>query len=37
MDPGILHTAQQFNSNHVGVYGAVRRAGRIELGDAAVR
>lgn len=37
MDPGILHTAQQFNSNHVGVYGAVRRAGRIELGDAAMR
>lgn len=37
MDPGILHTAQQFNQNHVGVYGAVRRAGRIELGDAATR
>jgi len=37
MDPGILHTAQQFNQNHVGVYGAVRRAGKVELGDAAVR
>jgi hypothetical protein len=37
MDPGILHTAQQFNRNHVGVYGAVRRAGRVELGDAATR
>lgn len=37
MDPGILHTAQQFNQNHVGVYGAVRRAGRVELGDAARR
>jgi uncharacterized protein YcbX len=37
MDPGILHTAQQFNSNHVGVYGAVKRAGRITLGDVAVR
>jgi hypothetical protein len=37
MDPGILHTAQQFTQNHVGVYGAGRRAGRIELGDAAVR
>lgn len=37
MDPGILHTAQQFNQNHVGVYGAVKRAGRIELGDAARR
>jgi uncharacterized protein len=37
MDPGILHTAQQFNQNHVGVYGAVRRAGRIALGDAATR
>lgn len=37
MDPGILHTAQQFNQNHVGVYGAVRRAGRIKLGAAATR
>jgi hypothetical protein len=37
MDPGILHTAQQFNQNHVGVYGAVRRAGRIRLGDPAQR
>lgn len=37
MDPGILHTAQQFNSNHVGVYGAVKRAGRIAPGDAATR
>ncbi len=37
MDPGILHTAQQFNDNHVGVYGAVRRAGRVRLGDRATR
>ena len=37
MDPGILHTAQQHNRNHVGVYGAVRRAGRVVLGDPAVR
>lgn len=37
MDPGILHTAQQVNQNHVGVYGAVRRAGRVRLGDAALR
>jgi uncharacterized protein YcbX len=37
MDPGILHTAQQFNQNHVGVYGAVRQAGRLSLGDVARR
>ena len=37
MDPGILHTAQQFNQNHVGVYGAVKRAGRVSLGDEALR
>lgn len=37
MDPGILHTAQQFNENHVGVYGAVRRAGRLKPGDPAAR
>lgn len=37
MDPGILHTAQQFNSTHVGVYGAVKRAGRVQLGDKATR
>lgn len=37
IDPGILHTAQQFNQNHVGVYGAVKRTGRIALGDTAVR
>ncbi len=37
MDPGILHTAQQFNENHVGVYGAVRRAGRLSLGVPATR
>lgn len=37
MDPGILHTAQQFNDNHVGVYGAVRQSGRVSLGDRAQR
>lgn len=37
MDPGILHTARQFNQNHVGVYGAVRRGGKLKLGEAAIR
>jgi uncharacterized protein YcbX len=37
MDPGILHTALQFNNNNVGIYGAVRQPGRVKLGDAATR
>lgn len=37
MDPGILHAARQSNQNHVGVYGAVRRAGRVALGESATR
>ncbi len=33
-DSGILRTAARHNDVHVGVYGEVRRAGRVQRGDA---
>ena len=32
-DSGILRTAARHNEVHVGVYGEVRRAGRVQRGD----
>src|SRR5204862_4988695 len=34
-DNGILRTAARHNGVHVGVYGEVRHAGRVQRGDAA--
>jgi MOSC domain-containing protein len=32
-DSGILRTAARHNEAHVGVYGKVRRTGRVQRGD----